>query len=228
VRHVLETRQPKVAEIPPEVQAKLLRFLQFGEIQPVGSDRAETLDVRVVAATHADLGDLARQGRFRQDLYFRLKVLELRIPPLRERPGDVPLLLGHFLAKHWRRPDARPRLSPRALRAFSAYRWPGNVRELEHVVQRACLLAGGPELAVDLLPEELEPKAPAAPAGPELTELTNEGLKAARDRLVLELEVRFVEELMQRHGGNVSRAAREAHMHRSYLQKLLARRRGGS
>jgi transcriptional regulator with GAF, ATPase, and Fis domain len=213
----------EVAEIPPEVQAKLLRFLQFGEIQPVGSDRTERLDVRVLAATHRDLGDLVKAGRFRQDLYFRLKVLELRIPPLRERKSDVPLLVQHFTSKHWRRRGEAPRWSPRAERALGAYGWPGNVRELEHVVQRACLLATGPELDASLLPEELTSAAPVPE--PLVPELTNSGLSAARERAVAEVERAFLDELMRRHGGNVSQAARAAGMYRSYLHKLLARHR---
>src|SRR5262249_54639859 len=103
----------EIAEIPLEVQAKLLRFLQFGEVQRVGSDRTERVDVRVVAATHADLKKLADLGRFRQDLYFRINVVELEIPPLRERRGDIPLLVDALLARHWRRPD-QPTFTPRA------------------------------------------------------------------------------------------------------------------
>ena len=123
-----------------------------------------------------------------------------------------------------RRPGERPRFSARALQALAAYGWPGNVRELEHLLRRACLLATGPELDLELLPAELQAR-PAAAAEPEFPELTNEGLKTARDRAVAELEDRFVRQLMQRHGNNVSQAAREAGMYRSYLQKLLARHR---
>lgn len=216
----------EVGEIPLEAQAKLLRFLQFGEIQRLGSDRVEKVDVRVVAATHRDLKQLSRDGKFREDLYFRLKVLDLTLPPLRERRGDVPLLADHFLRRHWRRPGETPRWTARAESAFAAYGFPGNVRELAHAVERACLLAQGPELDADLLPPELGALAGPPLAGPERFEsLTGETLNAAREAGVAEVERRFVDELMRRCDGNVSRAAREANLHRSYLQKLLARHR---
>src|SRR5262249_33633966 len=133
----------EVGEIPAEAQAKLLRFLQFGEIMRVGSDKVEKVDVRVVAATHQDLDAMIRERRFRQDLYFRLKVVELTVPPLRERPGDILLLADAFLQKKWRRPNERPRLTARAEKALVAHAWPGNVRELEGLIERACLLAAG-------------------------------------------------------------------------------------
>jgi len=216
----------EVGEIPVEAQAKLLRFLQFGEIQRLGSDRAEKVDVRIVAATHRDLRQMVREGRFREDLYFRLKVLDLSLPPLRERRGDVPLLADHFLRKHWRRAGEKPRWTPRAERALFGYDYPGNVRELSHAVERACLLARGPELDVGLLPPEMAETAGVGPAPePVFRELTGESLNEARESGVAEVERRFIEELMRRCDGNVSRAARESGLHRSYLQKLLARHR---
>jgi Nif-specific regulatory protein/two-component system response regulator HydG len=216
----------EVGEIPVEAQAKLLRFLQFGEIQRLGSDRTEKVDVRVVAATHRDLRQMAHEGRFREDLYFRLKVLDLKLPPLRERRGDIPLLADHFLRRHWRRAGEKPLWTPRAERAIAGYDYPGNVRELAHLVERACLLARGPELDLELLPPEVAGAAAGASAPePIFRELTGESLNEAREASVAEVERRFVEELMQRCEGNVSRAARESGLHRSYLQKLLARHR---
>ncbi|KYF53948.1 Fis family transcriptional regulator [Sorangium cellulosum] len=216
----------EVAEIAPEVQAKLLRFLQFGEIQRLGSDRTQKVDVRVLAATHQDLGELVKAGRFRQDLYFRLKVIELFLPPLRERSGDVPLLLGHFVRHHGRRRGEQPRFTPRARRALLEHGYPGNVRELSHLVERACLLATGPEMDVDLLPGELlsAARSEASPAA-RFAEFTAEELAAAREAAVAEVERSFIDGLMARHGGNVSQAARASGIHRSYLQKLLARHR---
>ncbi|HEY9421022.1 MAG TPA: sigma 54-interacting transcriptional regulator [Thermoanaerobaculia bacterium] len=213
----------EVGEIPLEVQAKLLRFLQFGEIQRVGSDRTERVDVRVVAATHRDLRAMIREGRFREDLYFRLKVLELTLPPLRERASDIPLLADHFLRRFWRRPGEAPRWTGKADQALRSYPYPGNIRELAHLVERACLLARGPELDVDLLPPEVVGAPPAEPD--EFIELTGEALNAAREASVAAVERRFVEALLQRYEGNVSRAARESGLHRSYLQKLMARHR---
>ena len=217
----------EVGEIPPEAQAKLLRFLQFGEIQRLGSDRTERMDVRIVAATHRDLRRLIGEGRFREDLFFRLKVLDLTLPPLRERRGDVALLADHFLRRHWRRPGERPRWTARAERALYAYDYPGNVRELAHAVERACLLARESELDLDLLPAEVAGAADggSSPAPITFRELTGEALNEAREASVAEVERRFVDELMRRCDGNVSRAARESGIHRSYLQKLLARHR---
>jgi transcriptional regulator with GAF, ATPase, and Fis domain len=216
----------EVGEIPIEAQAKLLRFLQFGEIQRLGSDRTEKVDVRVVAATHRDLRQMIRDGHFREDLYFRLKVLDLKLPPLRERRGDVLLLADHFLRRHWRRAGEKPRWTPRAKRALFAYDFPGNVRELSHAVERACLLAQGPELDLGLLPPEVAGAAGDGPAPePVFRELTGESLNEAREASVADVERRFIEDLMRRCDGNVSRAARESGLHRSYLQKLLARHR---
>ncbi|MDX1998748.1 MAG: sigma 54-interacting transcriptional regulator [Thermoanaerobaculia bacterium] len=218
----------EVGEIPLEAQAKLLRFLQFGEIQRLGTDRTEKVDVRIVAATHRDLRQRVRDGLFREDLYFRLKVLDLTLPPLRERRGDIPLLVAHFLTKHWRRTGQAPRLTARAERALLRHDYPGNVRELSHALERACLLAQGPELDLGHLPPEL---ALAGDAGslpePVFGALTGAALQSAREAGVAEVERRFVAELLAHCGGNVSRAARESGLHRSYLQKLLARHRTG-
>src|SRR6185295_16521299 len=219
----------EIGEIPLEAQAKLLRFLQFGEIQKLGADKTERVDVRIVAATHRDLKQLVRDGKFREDLYFRLKVLDLTLPPLRERRGDLLLLADHFLRQHWRRPGEKPRFSPRAELALLAYGYPGNVRELSHAVERACLLARGPELDLDLLPPEIAGAAGEGPLPePAFRELTAESLNEAREAGVAEIERRFINELMRRAEGNVSRAARESGLHRSYLQKLLARHRSAS
>jgi Nif-specific regulatory protein/two-component system response regulator HydG len=217
----------EVAEIAPEVQAKLLRFLQFGEVQRLGSDHTERVDVRVVAASHQDLAALVREGRFRADLYFRLKVIELDIPPLRERASDIPLLVDAFVRRCWRR-QGTPRWSPRAERALASYAYPGNVRELAHAVERACILARGPELDLELLPPEMASAAGAAAAAPTgFSEFTLGELTAAKDAAAAGLEETFLAGLMERCGGNVSQAARHAGIHRSQLQKLLARHRPG-
>src|SRR5262249_37945939 len=140
----------EVAEIAPDVQAKLLRFLQFGEVQRVGSDRVEKVDVRIVAATHQDLAAMVKTGKFRRDLYYRLKVIELVLPALRNRRSDIPLLVEHFVQTFWKRPGSRPRWTTEAEQALLQHSYPGNVRELAHAVERACILARGPELDVDL------------------------------------------------------------------------------
>jgi Nif-specific regulatory protein/two-component system response regulator HydG len=230
----------EVAEISPEVQAKLLRFLQFGEVQRLGSDKVERVNVRVVSATHRELPAMVAAGKFRQDLYYRLNVIDLTIPPLRERASDVPLLVEHYLEQHGKRLGGRPRFTPAAQRALELHDFPGNVRELAHLVERACALATGPELDVDLLPAGVRARSPEPPraasgaanaALPAPIEppagLTAEGLAAARDGAADAAERAFLKALMERHGGNVSQAARESGIRRSYLQKLLARHKGG-
>jgi transcriptional regulator with GAF, ATPase, and Fis domain len=215
----------EVAEIAPEIQAKLLRFLQFGEIQRLGSDRTHKVDVRIVAATHQDLPACVRAGRFRQDLYFRLKVIELCIPPLRERPSDVPLLVEHFVRRHWRRAGQEPRWSARAERALAGYAYPGNVRELAHAVERACILATGPEMDVDLLPTEIAGGATAPVESEGFRDFTNDELEAAKAAALARVEADFLTGLMACSDGNVSEAARRSGIHRSQLQKLRARHR---
>ena len=216
----------EVAEIPAEAQAKLLRFLQFGEIQRLGSDKVEKVDVRVVSATHQNLEEAVEKGRFRQDLYYRLKVIEIELPPLRDRKGDLPLLLDAFLRRSARDPKQVPRLSAEAMQALNAYSFPGNVRELAHLAERACVLARGPEIGLTDLPREvLSASAPASAAGgrPLFTELSGEALDLAREEATSAIERDFLTRLLAENGGKVAVAARQARMHRSYLQKLLAK-----
>jgi transcriptional regulator with GAF, ATPase, and Fis domain len=239
----------EVAEISLDVQAKLLRFLQFGEVQRVGSDRTEKVDVRIVAATHQDLPAMIAAGKFRQDLYYRLNVIDLILPPLRERGSDVPILLDHYLAASWKRPGERPRFTRRAREILERHAYPGNVRELSHIVERACILAEGPALDVDLLPADVLAAAAAAPAieaavaspvdanapagvpsgrterAIEPAQLTADALEEARNTAVADAESSFLAALMKHHGGNVTKAARESGIHRSYLQRLLAKHR---
>jgi DNA-binding NtrC family response regulator len=142
----------EVAEIPAASQAKLLRALQEGAVQPVGADAPLTVNVRLISATHENLKELVAAGRFREDLYYRLNVLDLHVPPLRERPGDVPLLVAHLLRK-WDRQHVT--FSTRAWKALSAYPFPGNVRELAHALERALVLSRGEEIDLQHFPEDI-------------------------------------------------------------------------
>jgi Nif-specific regulatory protein/two-component system response regulator HydG len=214
----------EIAEIPLELQAKLLRFLQFGEIQRLGSDRVEIVDVRIVAATHQDLAKLVEKGRFRQDLYYRLKVVELEIPPLRERKGDIPVLLEHFTKKAWKRPGQAPEWSREAVRVLMSHAYPGNVRELEHIVERACLLARGPELGPELLPPDVVPAAAAMPSFGFST-WSNDELKLAREQAQDTVEQEFLRTLLGPCQGNISEAARRSGISRPYLQRLVSKHR---
>ena len=149
----------EIAELPLAIQARLLRVLQDGELRPVGSEQARRVDVRLIAATNRNLRSMVEQERFRGDLYFRLRVVELAIPPLRERGGDITLLADHLLEKACRRLN-RPAMSftPRARDLIRGYHWPGNVRELENAVERAAILADGDLVEPDLLGLPVEPR----------------------------------------------------------------------
>ncbi len=222
----------EVAEIPLETQAKLLRAIQFGEVQRLGTDKLENVDVRVVAATHANLAERVAQGTFRQDLYYRLRVVELRIPPLRERTGDIPLLAHHFLQEMKKRPSAR--LAGATLRKLEAHAWPGNVRELAHAIERACLLSTTDEIGPEHLPEEIasvidaRPHTDAAPGRAPIVRFSKydkDELEAVTAEVLADLEQEFVEGLLKSTAGNVSRAATVSGIHRSQLQRMIARQR---
>jgi two-component system response regulator HydG len=190
----------EIDSLPIALQAKLLRFLETGEIQPVGETHTSTVNVRLIAATNANLQDRIAEGRFRQDLYFRLNVVPLEIPPLRERPGDVSALVNHFMgrfAAEHKLPEAT--FSKAALNRLTAYAWPGNVRELRNVCERlAILLAGRTIEDTNLLPEIL----PRAPAQQSLFDLPESGIDLKR------VEIDLIRQALQRTNGNRSRSAR--------------------
>ena len=142
----------EIGDMPLAMQAKLLRVLQDGEIRPVGSNRSRRVDVRVIAATNQDLRTMCGQGTFREDLYFRLNVITIQLPPLRERKGDVAHLVRFFLGRFGAEMGLETRIDPEALRALERWRWPGNVRELENEVQRDLALSGGRIRLDDLSP----------------------------------------------------------------------------
>ena len=146
----------EIGELPLDLQAKLLRALQEKEVRPVGGDAAGADSARVLAATNRDLAAMVEQGRFRKDLYFRLNVVNLRIPPLRDRQEDIPVLAQHFLERMQRETGVAYTLSDDALRTMMAYDWPGNVRELENAIERACALSSGPVLHMGDLPTQLQ------------------------------------------------------------------------
>ena len=153
----------EIGEMPTDLQAKLLRAIQEKEVRPVGSTRRININVRILAATNKDLEHAVAQGTFRRDLYFRLNVLNLRIPPLRERRQDIPLLIGYFLDRISRESGRARTLSDSAIKSMLAYDWPGNVRELENCVERACALSSGPVIQVTDLPSSLSGNGSHAP-----------------------------------------------------------------
>jgi two-component system response regulator HydG len=203
----------EVGLLPPALQPKLLRVLQDGEYIPVGSRKPRRANVRVIAATNEDLARNVKAGKFREDLWFRLRVVPVRLPPLRERREDVPLLVEHFVRKHALR-LSRPPLLPdaEAMKALLDHPWPGNIRELEHAIERGLLLARGEAIALADLPPELSPPADAGSAA--------EGrYRRARDAW----ERKFFEDLLRETGGSVGKAAELAGIHRSTLYEKLTR-----
>jgi DNA-binding NtrC family response regulator len=146
----------EVGELPLDLQAKLLRALQEKEVRPVGATQARPISARVLAATNRDLAGMVEQGRFRKDLYFRLNVVNLRIPPLRDRREDIAVLATHFLERMERESGVKRSFSDATLRVMSEYDWPGNVRELENAIERACALSSGPVLHMGDLPTQLQ------------------------------------------------------------------------
>jgi DNA-binding NtrC family response regulator len=177
----------EIGELAPPLQAKLLRVLQEGEVRPVGEERARKVNVRVIASTHRDLGALVRAGTFREDLYYRLEVVSLRIPPLRERPEDVPVLARHFLARFAERFGVEPlRVQDELFDRLARHAWPGNVRELENAIERLValsppdgldlsLLSGDPATAPEAEPPTLKQRVEAYERG-----LLVDALRAAR------------------------------------------------
>jgi two-component system NtrC family response regulator len=191
----------EVGELPLAVQPKLLRVLQDGVLDKVGATREVRSDARVVAATHRDLETLVREGAFREDLFYRLSVVPLRIPPLRERREDIPVLVEHLLRKQARRHDREaPRLSPGAVDRLMRYDWPGNVRELENLLERLVVLHRSPVVEVEDLPESLRRDLPRF--GGARLDLPPEGI------VLEEVERGLIEEALRRSGGNQSAAAR--------------------
>jgi DNA-binding NtrC family response regulator len=157
----------EISTIKPEVQAKLLRVIQEKEFLPLGSVQSIHVDVRIIAATNIDLQELVQAGEFREDLYYRLNVINIKLPPLRDRREDIPLLVDHFVAKYAAE-NAKPVRSvvPEALAILVDYSWPGNVRELENVIERAVVLSSSPVIGTELLPEPLQGDRPRPLPGP--------------------------------------------------------------
>ncbi len=194
----------EVGELPFLLQVKLLRFLQEEEVRPVGDTRSERVDVRVIAASVRDLGAAVRTSQFREDLYYRLNVVGIRLPPLRERRDDIPLLARHFLSRYARlRPDAPIEgIAEEALAAIRSYRWPGNVRELEHAIERAAVLCDGPVIREEDLPEPVRGGSPPAPPAAVLPEGTLSIKRATRA-----VEEQLIRRALEQTNGNRTRAA---------------------
>ena len=216
----------EVGDMSPSLQVKLLRVLQEGTFLPVGGNTPRQVDVRMVAATHKDLGDLVKRGEFREDLYYRINVIRIQVPPLRDRKEDLPVLVDHFLRKH-QRPGARARgLDPETRALFARYHWPGNVRELENECERLLVLGADQEwLGMDLISPRIRDA--LLPAPPLASEASNSSLAFAHlgnlNHAVEQLEREMISRGLERTENNKSRLARELGISRSNLILKIAR-----
>ena len=213
----------EVGEMSATLQVKLLRVLQDREIRPVGADRVFKVDVRVLAASNKDLAAEVEEGNFREDLFYRLQVIPIVMPPLRERRSDIPLLTSHFLEKHNRKRSGRPaRIAEEAMVHLWEYDWPGNVRELENLLERLVILSEDGLIGVEHLPPSIrsfisEKKIPRPTLGEDGLDLNT---------AVEEFENRLIEEALRRTKGNKQAAARLLGLKRTTLVAKLRRRRG--
>jgi len=208
----------EIGDLPVGLQPKLLRMLEAGEVVPLGGRKPEKYDVRIVAATHRDVfGEVARGG-FRGDLYYRLAVVEVHVPPLRARSSDVAPLVKMFLERAGA-PQLAAQVGGAALERLERYHWPGNVRELRNVIARAVALAG-PDDDFQSLPFVLRPTAAPPDA---FSFKADRPFHEAKDALVARFEREYLADLVQRHGGNLSQAARAAGLERKFLYKVLER-----
>jgi two-component system response regulator AtoC len=209
----------EIGDTSPAFQAKLLRVIQEKEFHPVGGERARKTQARVVAATHRPVEELVRQGKFREDLYFRLRVVEIRIPPLRERKEDIPVLAEHLLARAARELKKEVRVIPPAvMRMLQEHDWPGNVREMENAIMRAAVMARGSALS----PEGFS-LAPSLAAAPTADEEEGDGMVT-----LAQAQRRHVERVLAHTRGNKSRAARILGISRPRLDRLLAAYQSGA
>jgi two-component system response regulator PilR (NtrC family) len=209
----------EIGALPLETQARLLRVIQDHEFVRLGGEDVIRVDVRLIAATDRDLRALMAEGRFREDLFYRLDVISIQLPPLRERRDDIPILAQHFLAKYAteNHKDAAD-LTPEALDLLSGYDWPGNVRELEHVIERAVVLAPGPRVGVDLIPDHVR-RVPGIE--PPSFMVPPEGI-SFKD-VITDFEKRIIESTLEAAGGVQKRAAELLHIKPTTLNEMIKR-----
>jgi len=229
----------EVGELPMSAQVKLLRTLQSGEVKPVGSDMVKTVDVRLVAATNVDLKAAIAAGTFRQDLFYRINVIAIRLPALRERGDDILILAHHFILKHSQL-SGRParKLSDEAALCLQRHPWPGNVRELEHAIEHGVVLSPGETILPNALPAEVQrcadqadvaPARPSAhPSGPRTLgevvaqlDLSAMDYPGAKKKMLADFNEAYVEALLRSASGNMSEAARRSGLDRSNFRRLV-------
>jgi len=201
----------EVGELALSLQVKLLRVLQEREFERVGGHRPIHVDIRLIAATNRDLEEASRKGEFRQDLYFRLNVVNLTMPALREHKEDIPMLVSFLVDKHCKRNGAKPKpLSREALACLMNYDWPGNVRELENVIERALVLGSSEDILPEDLPENLLERAPSPGVG-----------EARYHAAVKDLKKRLIQSALEEAKGSCTEAAKILGVHPNYLHRLI-------
>ncbi|MBN1283735.1 MAG: sigma-54-dependent Fis family transcriptional regulator [Proteobacteria bacterium] len=214
----------EIGEVPPAVQVKLLRVLQEGEVRPVGDVESRHVDVRLITATNRDLGALVREAAFREDLFYRINVINIGLPPLRERSDDIPLLAFHFLKKYAERMKKEvDKISVDALQALQGYSWTGNVRELENVIERAVVLVSGDTITAKDLPARLLSESFYLMNEEAGADITRYNYQDAKQRAMASFNRAYISALLKEAGGNISFASEKAGMDRSNFKKLIKR-----
>jgi transcriptional regulator with GAF, ATPase, and Fis domain len=223
----------EVGELPLDLQAKLLRVLEEGEFERVGGSHTIKVNVRVIAATNRNLDDAVRQGTFRSDLYYRLNIFPITVPPLRERREDIPMLAENFLQTYAKRYQLKcVEIGPDAMKSLVAYDWPGNVRELRNAIERSAVLADGKSLRPEDLPDEIRSAQLSQKPAETFQRSSPTKTVEAEDVLHIpyledfrearrEFERAYIERVLAETGGNVTRAAERVGMHRQSLQQKL-------
>lgn len=218
----------EVSNISLNSQAKLLRVLQEREVTPIGGTKAQPIDIRLIAATNRSLKDLVKAGKFREDLYFRINTIPIDLPPLREREGDLPLLISYFLRQYAQETGKDIHgLGAGAMTLLERYHWPGNVRELEHMIERAVVLCQGNEIKAEDLELPLdenhaeEGAAAANAAAPQTSEELKEAKRRVKEEAVRPLEESFAIDALKRNDWNITKAAQDVGMQRPNFQALL-------
>lgn len=211
----------EIGDIPKSVQAKMLRVLQEGEFMSLGDTVTKKVDVRIIAATNQDLLQRVQEKEFREDLYYRLNVINITMPPLRERKEDIPLLVKHFIEKYNKKENKQIKgVSPEIEKEFYHYNWPGNVRELENVIERAITLTNEDIISVDVILPLVKKEGDTATTE---TELFAQPYKEARRKSLDAFNIKYITNVLNKTSGNVTNAAKESEIERQYLQRMLKR-----
>jgi DNA-binding NtrC family response regulator len=209
----------EIGDVPASMQAKLLRVLQERRFERVGGSECIEVDVRVIAATNRSLRRLVKKGTFREDLYYRLNVVKIDLPPLRERPEDIPLLVAHFAEKYGKQGESPKQLAPAAMEALLNHRWPGNIRELENAIERACVTSlDGTILRENLPPEITAPHQPKSAYPVDLDRPLPELLQQA----IAGIEQQYIRMALRKARGNVGRCAQICGLSRRSITAKIA------